>query len=195
MKQKNIRIISKSHELVGLSFKSRNMRRIAMLSIGRENFSTPEGQCTVYLSWTEFNKRFDVVDRYWAVPKKEEKNIYNQVDRLLEHMVIAFMITRNYEADGMTRLSAMGSIGECSTKISELLNCSVADVIQLLQPRIKMLRPFMPDSIYQKPRKRSAEPVKTTVETAQKTGENPNSLGTIHPELQALKEKFMQENS
>lgn len=195
MKQKKIRIISKTHEMIGINFKSKDMARIAALSIGKDNVSMPQGPRTLYLSWFEFNKRFDVVDRYWAVPKKEEKTLYNDVDRLLEQMMIAFMITRNYEASGMARLSAIGAIGECSGKISELLNCTVADVILLLQPRIRLLRPFMPNSIYQKPRNRQVEPDKKPVEVSRKPWENPNALGTIHPELHALKEKFMQENS
>lgn len=195
MEQKRIRIISKTHELVGINFKSLDMARILTLSIGNDIVSIPEGQRTVYLPWPEFNKRFDIVDRYWAVLKEDEKALYNNVDRLLEQMMIAFMITRNYEADGMKRLAAMGAIGECSAKISKLLNCTVADVILLLQPRIKLLRSFMSNSTYRKPKKRLVEHVEKPVEVSQKPWENPNALGNIHPELQALKEKFMQENS
>lgn len=195
MEQKRIRIISKTRELVGINFKNRDMCRIATLSIGKDNVSIPEGQNTVYLPWSEFNKRFDIEDRYWAVLKEDEKTLYNNVDRLLEQMMIAFMITRNYEADGMKRLTAMGIIGECSTKISELLNCTVADVILLLQPRIKLLRPFIPNSNYKRPEKHQVEHTGKLVEVSQKPWENPNALGNIYPELQALKEKFMQENS
>lgn len=101
-------------------------------------------------SWEEFNKKLVVVDKFWAVLNEVEKKKQKEADELVNNAVICVLLQRG-NADPMRKLAALGQLASNTEKLQELLECTNAEVLQLIRQRLMVLNPFMVNPMFDTP--------------------------------------------
>ncbi len=98
-------------------------------------------------SWEEFNKKLVVVDKFWAVLNEEEKKKQEEANELVNDAVICVMLQQG-NADPIRKLSALAQLGTITDKLQVMLECSNAEVLQLIRQRLMSLNPFMVNPMF-----------------------------------------------
>lgn len=101
-------------------------------------------------SWEEFNKKLIVVDKFWAVLNEAEKKKQKEADELVNDAVICVLLQRG-NADPMRKLNALSHLTTNTEKLQELLECTNAEVLQLIRQRLMILNPFMVNPMFDTP--------------------------------------------
>lgn len=102
-------------------------------------------------SWEEFNKKLVVVDKFWAVLNEAEKKKQKEADDLVNDAVICVMLQRG-NAEAIKKLSALAKLADIVDKLQEMLECSNAEVLQLIRQRLMLLNPFMVNPMFDTPK-------------------------------------------
>ena len=98
-------------------------------------------------TWEEFNKKLVVVDKVWAVLNETEKKKQDEAEELISDTVVSVMI-QNGNSDARTKLAHMMMIGKNVERITELLECTRLEAMQLIRERLMMLNPFMVNPMF-----------------------------------------------
>lgn len=98
-------------------------------------------------SWEEFNKKLVVVDKFWAILNEAEKKKQEEADELVNDAVVCVMLQRG-NAEPIKKLSALGHLATITEKLQELLECTNAEVLQLIRQRLMLLNPFMVNPMF-----------------------------------------------
>jgi len=104
-------------------------------------------------SWEEFNKKLIVVDKVWAVLNEEEKKKQEEADELVNDAVVCVMLQRG-NADPIRKLSALAQLGTITEKLQVMLECSNAEVLQIIRQRLMLLNPYMVNPMFDSPKHR-----------------------------------------
>ena len=97
--------------------------------------------------WEEFNKKLVVVDKFWAVLNEEEKKKQEEADELVNQAVVCVMFQRG-NGDPIRKLAYMAQLGEISNKLQEMLECTGAEVLDLIRKRLMLMNPFMVNPMF-----------------------------------------------
>ena len=98
-------------------------------------------------SWVEFNKKLIVVDKFWAILNETEKKKQDEAEDLINNAIICVMLQRG-NADTIKKLSALAKLADIVDKLQEILECSNAEVLQLIRKRLMLLNPFMTNPMF-----------------------------------------------
>lgn len=98
-------------------------------------------------SWEEFNKKLVVVDKFWAVLNEAEKKKQEEADDLVNQAVICVMFQHG-NGDAGHKLAYMGALPGIVDKLTELLECTNAEVLNLIRQRLMMMNPFMVNPMF-----------------------------------------------
>jgi hypothetical protein len=98
-------------------------------------------------TWEEFNKKLVVVDKVWAVLNETEKKKQDEAEELISATVVSVMI-QNGNSDTRTKMAHMMMIGKNVERITELLECSKLEAMQIIRKRLMMLNPFMVNPMF-----------------------------------------------
>lgn len=147
-------------------------------------------------SWEEFNKKLIVVDKFWAVLNEAEKKKQKEADELVNDAVICVLLQRG-NADPMRKLGALARLATITEKLQELLECTNAEVLQLIRQRLMVLNPFMVNPMFDTdaPKRNplmteeEEEPQKEYEDECEAHGSG-NTLSDLCPQLAELKEKL-----
>ena len=105
------------------------------------------GDKPMTFSWEEFNKKLIVVDKVWAIPNDEEKKKQEEADDLVNHAVVGVMLQRG-NVDTVAKMSALMSLPGIIDKLTELLECSKAEVMEIIRKRLMLMNPFMVNPMF-----------------------------------------------
>lgn len=157
------------------------------------------GPKTVTSSWDEFNKVFIIVDKFWAIFNEEEQKKQEEAEELIGDICVCFMLQRG-NADPIRKISALGVLGEKFTKLQELLGCTNAEAIQVVQSRLRLLNPFMVNPIWSGKDDEPSEEYEAECDDYEPKGVHPeyennngNTLGNMFSCLGELKKKLENE--
>lgn len=117
------------------------------VKIGKEAMTFP---------WEEFNKKLVVVDKFWAVLNEEEKKRQEQADDLVNDAVVCVMLQRG-NAEPVRKLAALAQLGSITKKLQELLECSNAEVLNIIRQRLMLLNPWMVNPMFDEHEEESKE--------------------------------------
>ena len=140
-------------------------------------------------TWEEFNKKLIVVDKVWAVLNEEEKKKQEKVDDLINDAVVCVMLQRG-NADPIRKLSALAQLGTITEKIQELLECSNAEVLQLIRKRLMLLNPFMVNPMFDSPKPHKKHENHNAPKATPVFEEKKPTFGDAFSALSELKEKL-----
>lgn len=98
-------------------------------------------------SWEEFNKKLIVVDKVWAILNDAEKKKQEEADDLVNQAVVGVMLQRG-NADAVTKMSALMTLSSIIDKLTELLECSKAEVMEIIRKRLMLMNPFMSNPMF-----------------------------------------------
>lgn len=154
----------------------------------------PKGK-TLKISWDEFKSNWIQVEDRMAEMKPEYKAKLDQIDSKLDmltiqvrrNQVIELNISKGIATadDKGDQLALWYSIGTLTEELSKLLNCTIAEVLQLVGQRLQLLMDFSTPDFRKKYDKKYKDPSEsTTVPQSAKT-----TLGD-HPEFEKLKNLF-----
>lgn len=101
-------------------------------------------------SWEEFNKKLVVIDKFWAVLNEAEKKKQKEADELVNDAVVCVLLQRG-NADPMRKISALGQLATITDKLQEMLECTNAEVLQLIRQRLMILNSFMVNPMFDTP--------------------------------------------
>ena len=147
--------------------------------------------------WEEFNKKLVVVDKFWAVLNEEEKKKQEEADNLVSDAVVCVMLQRG-NADAARKLAAIAQLATITKKLQEMLECTNAEVIQIIRQRLMMMNLFMVNPMfsdetvnrelkhYHKSKKHYEKPSKTVPIGVEKKP----TFGDAFSALSELKEKM-----
>ena len=122
--------------------------RIRIVNKSKDGVSlrAPQGQ-TVKIPWKEFQELYEPACKFYCRLKPEAVERMKTIDDKLNTLVVYYLKSRPavVEKNGYTKdfLVSMGVIGKLTEEIKELLNCTAAEVLNLVQERITPLRPYM----------------------------------------------------
>jgi len=102
-------------------------------------------------SWEEFNKKLIVVDKVWAILNEEEKKKQEEADDLVNDAVVCVMLQRG-NADPIRKLSALAQLGTITEKLQVMLECTPAEVMNIIRQRLMLLNPFMVNPMFDEPK-------------------------------------------
>ena len=102
-------------------------------------------------SWEEFNKKLIVVDKVWAVLNEEEKKKQEEADELVNDAVVCVMLQRG-NTDPIRKLSALAQLGAITEKLQIMLECTPAEVMNIIRQRLMLLNPYMVNPIFDSPK-------------------------------------------
>ena len=119
-----------------------------------------QGQ-TVKIPWKEFETNYEPAGKFYCRLKPEVAEIMKQANEKVEWLAVYYLKSRpavmerkGYDKDFLT---SMGVIGKLTEEIQELLHCTAADVIQLVQNKINPMLPYMTETAQYKKRVRKEE--------------------------------------
>ena len=118
-----------------------------ILNKTRETVTLKLNDKPMTFSWEEFNKKLVVVDKVWAVLNETEKKKQDEAEELISDTVVSVMI-QNGNSDARTKLAHMMMIGKNVERITELLECTRLEAMQLIRKRLMMLNPFMVNPMF-----------------------------------------------
>lgn len=121
--------------------------RFRILNKTRETVTLKLNDKPMTFSWEEFNKKLVVVDKVWAVLNDAEKKKQDEADELISDTVVSVMI-QNGNSDARTKLVHMMMIGKNVDRITELLECTRLEAMQIIRKRLMMLNPFMVNPMF-----------------------------------------------
>ena len=121
--------------------------RIRILNKTAKTVTLKLGDEPMTFSWEEFNKKLVVVDNIWAVPNEEEAKKQAEADDLVNHAVVGVMLQRG-NADVTAKMSALMSLPGIIDKLTELLECSKAEVMEIIRKRLMLMNPFMVNPMF-----------------------------------------------
>lgn len=98
-------------------------------------------------SWEEFNKKLIVVDKFWAILNESEKKKQKEADELVNNAVVCVMLQRG-NAEPVRKLAALAQLATITEKLQEILECSNAEVLNLIRQRLMVLNPFMVNPMF-----------------------------------------------
>ncbi len=124
-----------------------NKTRFRILNKTRETVTLKLQDKPMTFSWEEFNKKLVVVDKVWAVLNETEQKKQNEAEELISDTVVSVMI-QNGNSDARTKLAHMMMIGKNVERITELLECTRLEAMQLIRKRLMMLNPFMVNPMF-----------------------------------------------
>lgn len=124
--------------------------RIRIVNKSKDGVSlrAAQGQ-TVKISWKEFELLYDPAGKYHCRLKPEAAERFQKAFDKIDMIVIHYMKSRPAVADRKDPkdlLVSMGVIGKLTQEVQELLGCTGADVIKLVQNRINPIRPYMTET-------------------------------------------------
>jgi len=105
------------------------------------------GDKPMTFSWEEFNKKLIVVDKVWAILNDEEKKKQEEADDLVNHAAVGVILQRG-NADTVAKMSALMSLPGIIDKLTELLECSKAEVMEIIRKRLMLMNPFMVNPMF-----------------------------------------------
>lgn len=172
------------------------MERFRIINKTNKTVTVKIGSKVVTSSWEEFNKKLVVVDKFWAVLNETEKKKQKEADELVNDAVICVMLQRG-NADPMRKLGALGRLATITEKLQELLECTNAEVLQLIRQRLMVLNPFMVNPMFDTdvPKRNTLmteeeeEPQEEYEDECEAHGSG-NTLSDLCPQLAELKEKL-----
>lgn len=121
--------------------------RFRILNKTRETVTLKLMDKPMTFTWEEFNKKLVVVDKVWAVLNETEKKKQDEAEELISDTVVSVMI-QNGNSDARTKLAHMMMIGKNVERITELLECTRLEAMQLIRERLMMLNPFMVNPMF-----------------------------------------------
>ena len=124
-----------------------NKTRFRILNKTRETVTLKLQDKPMTFSWEEFNKKLVVVDKVWAVLNETEQKKQDEAEELISDTVVSVMI-QNGNSDARTKLAHMMMIGKNVERITELLECTRLEAMQLIRKRLMMLNPFMVNPMF-----------------------------------------------
>lgn len=141
-------------------------------------------------SWEEFNKKLVMVDKFWAVLNEEEKKKQEEADELVNDAVVCVMLQRG-NADPIRKLSALAQLGTITEKLQVMLECTPAEVMNIIRQRLMLLNPYMVNPMFDSPKTHKHYERKEEKPKAVPIGdEKKPTLGDAFSCLAELKEKM-----
>lgn len=98
-------------------------------------------------TWEEFNKKLIVVDKVWAVLNEEEKKKQEEADELVNDAVVCVMLQRG-NSDPIRKLSALAQLGTITEKLQVMLECTPAEVMNIIRQRLMLLNDWMVEPMF-----------------------------------------------
>lgn len=124
-----------------------NKTRFRILNKTRESVTLKLMDKPMTFSWEEFNKKLVVVDKVWAVLNETEQKKQDEAEELISDTVVSVMI-QNGNSDARTKMAHMMMIGKNVERITELLECTKLEAMQIIRKRLMMLNPFMVNPMF-----------------------------------------------
>jgi hypothetical protein len=168
----------------------------------------------VFYSWEDFNRCFSIVDQKWAVFNEEMQKRQSELDDKINMLCVYVQQCRVAELNGDygKYLTSAGVIGTLSTELQTELGCSLAQLMDIVQRRLRLLNPMMrkelriPEPNVRRPKQRryqSESKSSTVSESNPNRGKHSNmveptatqSLADVKgaDKLKALKDQFNKE--
>lgn len=88
------------------------------------------------VTWEEFNSTFVIEDLYWAVFNPENKKRHEELEEKLNQLV-AYTLMSKKKQD----LTIMTTMGTLSQELCKDLQCSLQELIKLVQKRVSIVNP------------------------------------------------------
>ena len=121
--------------------------RFRILNKTSKTVTVKLGDKPMEFPWEEFNKKLVVVDKFWAILNEEEKKKQEEADELVNQAVVCVMFQRG-NGDPIRKLAYMAQLGKISTKLQEMLECTGAEVLDLIRKRLMLMNPFMVNPMF-----------------------------------------------
>lgn len=133
------------------------------------------------MTWENFNKLYNIVDTYWAVPNESYTKELNEIDKMINDLCVAIVFSEANGVDDYTRLTYTFQIGDLTQKIQEKSGLTTGQIVKITKQRLAMVG-------YGKKQHT------TNAESIPLTEVKSVTFGDL-PELQKLKEKMLDENN
>ena len=124
--------------------------RIKIVNKSKDGVSlrAAQGQ-TVKISWNEFEQLYNPAGKYYCQLKPEAADRFQKAFDKIDKIVVFYIAIHPVVADKKDPkdiLASMEVIGRLTSEVQELLGCTGAEVIKMIQDRINPIRPYMTET-------------------------------------------------